>query len=1589
MDSQTSISRNTMTTFSAFELTDPRTIFARDLPGLSDPLGGLVPQWLNDGVPTYVEPSLRTSAWGHFQLQRLYSQNVNSTGLNTWGSWMWGGWEGTMDEPTEREKLILEKNPFDVNKAYDLLDPYTQEILSQRGYTREAAAKVVKTPDNMARWTQKALNDVEVLSALDEIDSSSGYLYSGSMKTLSAAGNYVFADPLAVASVAAVPFTGGISLAGSLGRTGAVAATLAAGAAVGGIQGASDQYYGVSQDIQAGLYDWDNVDAMDYVKSASIGAGVGLALAGIPGFLIWKSSGIKTNGTSAIASAVLGHPTHVNSVEAATVLSQIDMSSETLAYALKQAYGNEANWAMGILDPNNVKFGTMVEHVEFVDSVVAKILNERPTADELSRMLDIEGFRVERDLQLAQAQRGARMVVNNPRVFILDTLRQRLRDVPEEFTALASENGYQRFGFSSIQDAADYVAAASKKELLALNKAVSAGQDVKTLVSKGTVKSRRISRMTRDLARLQELAEKHRILGVAADDLKIKEIADGYTTKIAALSDKLTEEIAGLKKIKERPLPDRLNETPGLSRVIDDLESTASNVFDGFKRGKDGKLRGDKGRLVSERRLQQRAADLSDEATALRRAQSVPVSKDLAALPVAVAPARTRFRTLLEELGELRKRSGVAGVYDAPSAARVKRIKTELRKKYSYDPDVPKADLTSTRLDAPRNQPATPANPADPVDLDPVRKTIRSWGRDNLQWRVHKGLNKFNDVANWKPISVVAKLANRALHQGTGAFRTVFSNHSETLRRFAHLLDQSHLVEADAGRKAASWRSLYLLKQATRSKFEKRVSAVYRHLIDLKKGKYSPSEISERVVNAIRKDVHDIDPDINAGVVKIREYLEDYGRRGRAIGLIPEQDSRYFPSAHDIDAIKESSKKFVDDLAETWTERWSTRNELNRHVLRDIGILEEVTDGLAVTKRGDELGFGDQFPEITALPDVVRTQYLEQMPKTMRKLAFDARERMMGRESLLPDQILEPVVRESKSGRLIHSMRRMFDDYTVSHARMQNYFEKDLDAVLHRYSEGIGAHIDASEHLSKLLGRNTTYLESLKIAKAEVLEDMRSVNADAAMMKEINEAFDTLENKYNTLMGRRPEGFTDSEYTALLSDIGLNAMRTTFGGFWGMASFTTEVLGNLWRSKRFSDMTAIIADVTRLAKDKEFLNNALSDLGYATELHQVRGRYMANAMETPGISKGTWDKLRAPWLNAARTARQDISVLEKAVAVSEATASTTITAGGLSSSTGLARASRSLVLRRFLADSASQMDEAVDLLDKIPNLDAMSPAQRSAVWDDIAAKTGLGKYDLLQMNRAGLLTKKVTASLKTSADDLKKARGRWHDDDLENILRKNGSKDSEEITRSVSDFLINEVDDHVVNPHRPWLSANDTSHWMSRLAYALTSYARGFGAGIGYRAMNQMNIADALQTFLAFTLGEALYRTLRDVMSGQMSSEEAERRWREEPEKMLYRLVSGVPFMGALTHYGMAAVGGVTGLSGRSMSIDSPVAGTVEQLVSKTKKAFSAALDEDVDMEANDFVPFLNLAPAYGAWWFQAGLSGFGLNPRTMREDFK
>jgi hypothetical protein len=931
--------------------------------------------------------------------------------------------------------------------------------------------------------------------------------------------------------------------------------------------------------------------------------------------------------------------------------------------------------------------------------------------------------------------------------------------------------------------------------------------------------------------------------------------------------------------------------------------------------------------------------------------------------------------------------------------AQIGKLKKQIQREFSYDPDS-KASI--------RSRPSRTASAASgaeeatqtPLSIsDAVARRIDDLERNGDDWAVQRGMTLLNDIGNLPVARLLTNLARRAMFSRTGQIKTLFNGLFEEIRYLSQMADNTHIRNIDTKR-GTSLPSIWLVKSRVMRKYESLVTAPVRALAT--KLGTDIAEANSAVLRVLRGGT-DSRPEVNAVADGIRQMTNRVGEDGVKYGVFTNLLKDFVPRVHRASVVNSPNAGFVDKLTAVLVRKWSAKTDINRSVALDLGWFANTADGMVVTEAGQRVGITEAMPEVSGLTPSGQAAYSRQLEKTMRRVSQDAKARMTGSEQVVMDEMNQPQVLTA-NGRTIATKQRMFDDDVFDAPELQEFWETDLATIYHHYMSNTGLRVAVAKRLNEEFGVNMTLKDLLNETKKRVYAKVKEIN-DPRVQRDTEEAFAVIENKFDTILGNRPSAHTNAALSPHLLEIGMNVARTGYGGRWGAMSLHQEHLGQLFRARSSKEFGRSVANaIASLFTKSDDKTRILADVGFATELYEHSVRHaMSSSLDEVASELTWWERVASSYKKVAKIYRGDEIVpdtaggggvgriVDTAKALTNATATTTVELGGLRFFTGAARVSRIMNVQGRLIDDLDKLKQVVKRLESI-DVNSMGPRERNAMWRRLAADNGLDPDDLIQMNARRLLDNEFLDLMSQARGELSLDRrgGRWYLDEIRFADEKTQQR-WERRYDDFADYLVEAVDEAVVNP-RPFLRNTDAMHWTDFMLNEMQSYARAFGSGLAYRAVNQMSIPKMVRIMVGFAFGEALAKTLLGVAEGRMTTEEAQRRWTEESDTMAYRTITGIPFLGVWTGVGMEALGAISAATkgertGRPPQLfgSTPMTSLFQQFSSGSISTYDDLINGE-EIDGNKVAPFLNLIPGWGAWWFQAGLTGAGLNPRTPKE---
>lgn len=1673
-----------MTQLDTYQLADPKWFSKEFSGGSEDPYGGAAPLWLDNGVATYTPPAERTTLLGDFLNRTLYASKTNRFfSVLGWADSLWGATINNYDDGEWSEKL----GKYDPTKDWEAIPESTRLLMERQGWTLDAAKKVVSTPGGLVNWFRDGAERIQLDSDIEALDNSSGWARYVGMKFASASINYIGSDPSNILLGGA---GAGLKAAG-LGVRSTTASILAGGATLGAL-GSLDTFDNeVRWNVSHGLMDWEDVEALDYLSAAGVGAAFGTAFAALPAAIHYRKFGWAGSAHTKVADAAAGQTASSGNPTTAAMFGQYNTAREALSASLRDRFGQveSAPWRKALLEPS-VWGMSESEHLSFIQSLASKIDEYRPTQDELIKWIDPNGTRVKADLDAAPLRRFREQVIaygigEDPSTKINQLLSSRYGKNADKFSFLSNPDATRPMGFENqehvldwlrtadardIRDAARYrrpderllllqgeyrqgydrlvasITKMARKNLdskkVAVDLPAFRGEDIKINVLSRSKGAKLTAEQRRDFIKTP-FSGGPEMVGNRIPDLTPERVPNIVATRTDEAvftarrqSEILRNQIANLRRVIDDP--SSLTDRKGLKRILGikeaKLEKTLQVVSKAeAKAARESKAIGPSAPTKSVGLAREADGiakklarlDPNDPQVPSLRSRLAGIEARLKIAPnrirdpiqsVSAVPVETVFTQTKSRLDALRKQAAslATTLGDDPKQftptqrkilddinAEITSTKKRLAKDFGWDADA-NASIPRKATTSPAGASRSPtATIPPPTASDAIRSRLLALDGTGDDYVVQRGMTFLNDVANLPGVRVVSNLLRRAALSRTGQIKTVYNGTAERIRYAIQRLDNTNIVHLDT-KKGKGRVSLWHVKKRNESQIERHVQTT---LLKAAQETGLPSADVHAAVRAVRETgVASQHAAINDAAASIGRLLDRYAKDGIDTGVLTKTRDRYIPVVHKAAAIRGEPGRFAQILASKLTKRWSASNEINRAIAADLGWLAKGEDGMVVTQAGRDAGITESWPELQALTPQARDAYLKAMPDTMLRLARESRDKMTGTESVILDEMHDAKVLDA-NGRQIAARQRMFDEEILKDPDLQEFFEQDLLEILHLYGNTTGLRIAVAKELKREFGVAVSFKDVINEIKKDVYAAIKTMD-DARAQKDAEDAFAVIENKYDSLMNNRPPAHSNATLSPALVEIGMNVSRTVHGGKWGLYSATQELLGQLFRARSVNDFGRSVANAVRaLTSDTVTKSRMLGQVGYGFEMFQHSVRHsMSATVDSVHAEIRWWDRIRAPYQKAARvvTGREVPSdtvggggvgrVLDSVRAVTEAAASTSVEAGGVRIATGWARFMKIADTQARLIDDLPKLGKLMDDLDAI-NLNDMGPRERMAVWRRLAADHKIPVDDLVAMNARGLLDREFISLLgeASEATGLKKRDGNWFLDELQFTDPARRERWLTEHENRLSDFLLEAVDESVVNP-RPMLRNTDAMHWTDFMLNEMQTYARSFGAGLGYRTVNQMSLPKAASIFIGFAFGEALAKTILGISQGQMSAEEAQRLWTEEPGRMAYRSISGVPFMGVWTSLGLDAVKATYDATvgnprqRRSGFGSTPMTSLLGQLTQGVTSTYADVMDEDKEIDPQKVAPFLNLIPGWGAWWFQSGLTASGLNPRKPKD---
>lgn len=1626
-----------MTQLNAYRMADTKW-FSRQLnDGSEDPYGGSAPLWLEDGVATYTPPSQRTTLAGDFLNRSLYWANTGRFfSTLTWGKKLSNALGWTPDFASDNQgkaNVLSESFGYDPTKDYESIPESTRNILAGRGWTLDAVKKSVRNPDEFVNEMRDVMEVTELDQSIKDSDANSTFVGYGAMKLVSAAVNVIGADPLNIA----LPGSSFVLKAGGYTAQATALSMMAGGAAIGSMNALDGFDTDTRWQIEHGLLDWEDVGALDYLGAAGVGAAIGMAFGAIPALLHFKAHGWTGKAGQNVAKAAAGQSLMSEGEIMAAVRGDYHVTKLAAIEALKDRFGDSwRQFGRSVVSPQVLGMDETA-HASFLRNLITKLDNSKPTEAEFVEWLDPGFVRSNMDLDGAQFRMFRdtatdRTLVESPNYQIRRTLETRFSKSAEKYNFLTDPEATKAMGFEDQAHVAEWLKNADGNDIrrslkyrnpTARQQAISGEymadfaewrskvrESIPDIAEAGRVYTKarepvgpvsnivapkaveRIDTLNRAAYELERSISNYQRV-INSDSLLDK---TGLRSVVKQKQSKLSKVRKELSKFEAKATAEaeaitgKPNRSPSLARQADAIRSKLASETD------PNKIRGMLSRLKGISLRQKFAPD--DLAAPYQSRSAVSVT--------------TKFENLKTKLTQFRQQATALAAEELTPTQRtflndlnaeIESIKKTLRKTYRTDPDTLEALSTRATERASGGVPSQEATTPPPEVSDRLEAFLDGLERSD-EYAVHKGMSIINDIGNLPVAWVLFGWARRALTARTGQERTIFNKNFEEIRWLSQWVDNTHTVNLDTKRPDVGRRSAWLVKHGVASEHQRIVvTAIHKLAERLNK----PIEDIKTHINAhIRSGTLSGNPEIDAVSRRIRSWIDKTGADGVKYGVLSKLRDAYVPVVHNLQALraKGGAARFVEVLSKKMTERWLKTTEINRIVAKELGWLKEVDDGLEITDAGRAVGFTDSMPERTALSPDAQAAYSKQVPVTMQRLARESRDKMMGEEFITLDEFNEPKVVDA-SKRQTATRQRMFSDDILESPEMQEFLHQDIETILNHYSQSTGLRSALAKELHKTLGlaedQTIRFEDLFKTVKARVVDRASKTN-DVKIIREASEAFDTIANKYLAVLGGRPNAQTNSTIAPALAEIGLNISRTAYGPRWGLYTATQELMGQVFHHLNIREFGQSQANMLAALKTSTTDTvEALADLGYANEhLHLSTRHSMLPGNEFGQTSFSYWDRIGQPWAEARDVATGRVTpgntsgstVVDGLRSVTGAMATTAVESGMVRSLTSVARIMRAKNMQHRLVGSLKQIDQLINKIETV-DFNSMGPRERVVTWHRLAREVGLNPNDVIAWNARGILDRGFVDSFSDAVKTgkLEGRGGRWGLHDIKHSSPEASAKWLDEYEHRLQDYLVEAVDEQIVNP-RPFLRNTDSATFVDMLINEMQTYARSFGGGLAYRAPNQMTIGKSLTVFLAFASMEGLAKTMLGISEGRMTFEQAQDQWTNNTGRMVYRSISGVPFMGVWSSMGLSIGESmydmVTGTKGARKTNfgGTPMSSMFDQMARGIAHTTNAMLDGDKDIDMNKAAPVLNLIPGWGAWWFQAGLTGSGLNPRTPKD---
>jgi hypothetical protein len=423
-------------------------------------------------------------------------------------------------------------------------------------------------------------------------------------------------------------------------------------------------------------------------------------------------------------------------------------------------------------------------------------------------------------------------------------------------------------------------------------------------------------------------------------------------------------------------------------------------------------------------------------------------------------------------------------------------------------------------------------------------------------------------------------------------------------------------------------------------------------------------------------------------------------------------------------------------------------------------------------------------------------------------------------------------------------------------------------------------------------------------------------------------------------------------------------VRGSFGSMWGMAGVATEMTRAVTASRMYGGGMRGIFDLLHALRNSNSLE-AMEDIAHATD------QYSSIAHSSFGSSVGTTMAQRfiAPWERVYHVALGRESVTNggtamsrgtgTAVALAEAYGETGMRLSGMQWASGVVRLTADRQAKRFITRNIDRMDRLATALEAIGAVSENTPQAREA-FRNAAQKAGIPWDVALQMNHSGLLVPDVIRNLRN---------GLTGQEDVWSMGAMRGRVDDRTMS-AVMDYLTAAHNQHV--PTASLATSVESKDVYSKLVYNLTSYSRAFAMNVAFRSIANGSGMTALSTIAAVMIGENLYQSTRDVITGKKSVEDLESEWNENPAAYFMKNAIKSPWLGAHNATAVSVMDQISGGSaGASMRGNNAIAPIMQSYSQLNRLLFSDEKTGERDLK------FLNThTPLFNTWYSQLITSG-------------